>query len=75
MLEDAGGLLDEGAAVLGTAGEDGVELALADDACISRPMPESLSSSWTSSSRTLSPLISYSLSPERYMRRVIETSV
>jgi hypothetical protein len=38
-------------------------------------MPESLSSSWTSSSRTLSPLISYSLSPERYMRRVIETSV
>ncbi len=31
VLEDAGGLLDEGAAVLGAAGEDGVELALADD--------------------------------------------
>src|SRR5918997_1095859 len=43
--------------------------------CISRPMPESLSSSCTSSRRTLSPLISYSLSPERYMRRVIDTSV
>src|SRR3712207_6469652 len=42
--------------------------------CISRPMPESLSSSCTSRRRTLSPLISYSLSPERYMRRVIDTS-
>ena len=31
VLEDAGGLLDEGAPVLGAAGEDGVELALADD--------------------------------------------
>ena len=31
VLEDAGGLLDEGAAVLRAAGEDGVELALADD--------------------------------------------
>ncbi len=31
VLEDAGRLLDEGAAVLGAAGEDGVELALAHD--------------------------------------------
>jgi hypothetical protein len=31
VLEDAGGLLDEGAPVLGRPGEDGVELALADD--------------------------------------------
>src|SRR5690242_8938377 len=43
--------------------------------CISRPMPESESSSWMSSRRQASPLISYSLSPERYIRRVIETSV
>ncbi len=43
--------------------------------CISRPMPESESSSWMSSSRHASPLISYSLSPERNIRRVIETSV
>src|SRR5579859_1914679 len=38
-------------------------------------MPESDSSSWMSSSRHESPLISYSLSPDRYMRRVIDTSV
>src|SRR5215475_2192741 len=43
--------------------------------CISRPIPESESSSWMSSRRQESPLISYSLSPERYIRRVIETSV
>src|SRR5262245_47793206 len=38
-------------------------------------MPESDSSSWMSSSRQESPLISYSLSPDRNIRRVIETSV
>src|SRR5215471_13220964 len=43
--------------------------------CISRPMPESDRSSWMSSSRQASPLISYSLSPERNIRRVIDTSV
>ncbi len=43
--------------------------------CISRPMPESESRSWMSSSRHASPLISYSLSPDRNIRRVIETSV
>ena len=43
--------------------------------CISRPIPESDSSSWMSSSRALSPLISYSLAPSRNIRRVIETSV
>ena len=43
--------------------------------CISRPMPESLSSSWMSSRRHELPLISYSLSPERNIRRVIDTSV
>src|SRR5690606_7828009 len=43
--------------------------------CISRPIPESASSSWMSSSRHESPLISYSLSPDRYIRRVIDTSV
>ncbi len=42
--------------------------------CISRPMPESLSSSWTSISRQLLPLISYSPAPSRNIRRVIETS-
>ena len=31
VLEDAGGLLDEGPAVLGAGVQDGVELALADD--------------------------------------------
>src|SRR5215475_4174546 len=43
--------------------------------CISRPMPESESNSWMSSRRQASPLISYSLSPERNIRRVIETSL
>ncbi len=42
--------------------------------CISRPMPESLSSSWTSIKRQLLPLISYSLAPSRNIRRVIDTS-
>src|SRR6478609_636551 len=42
--------------------------------CISRPMPESLSSSWTSINRQLLPLISYSLAPSRNIRRVIDTS-
>ena len=42
--------------------------------CISRPMPESLSNSWTSIKRQLLPLISYSLAPSRNIRRVIETS-
>jgi len=43
--------------------------------CISRPMPESLSSSWMSRSRQVLPLISYSLAPSRNIRRVIDTSV
>src|SRR5438270_8869431 len=42
--------------------------------CISRPIPESLSSSWTSIKRQLLPLISYSLAPSRNIRRVIDTS-
>src|SRR6201991_694522 len=42
--------------------------------CISRPMPESLSSSCTSIKRQLLPLISYSLPPSRHIRRVIDTS-
>ena len=42
--------------------------------CISRPMPESDSSSWMSSSRQAEPLISYSPAPSRNIRRVIETS-
>ena len=42
--------------------------------CISRPIPESLSSSCTSIKRQLAPLISYSLAPSRNMRRVIDTS-
>ena len=42
--------------------------------CISRPMPESDSSSWTSIRRQRSPLISYSLAPSRNIRRVIDTS-
>src|SRR5689334_23955202 len=42
--------------------------------CISRPMPESLSSSCTSIKRQLLPLISYSLPPSRNIRRVIDTS-
>src|SRR4051794_8791324 len=37
-------------------------------------MPESLSSSWMSSSRQCAPLISYSPAPSRNIRRVIETS-
>ena len=42
--------------------------------CISRPRPESLSSSWTSSSRHVSPLIAYSLDPLRNSVRLIVTS-
>ncbi len=43
--------------------------------CISRPMPESLSSSWTSSRRHGSPLIEYSDPPLRNRVRAIVTSV
>ncbi len=43
--------------------------------CISRPIPESDSSSWMSSRRHEPPLISYSLAPSRNIRRVMETSV
>ena len=43
--------------------------------CISRPMPESDSSSWMSSRRQVSPLMAYSLSPARNIRRLIVTSV
>ncbi len=42
--------------------------------CISRPRPESLSSSCTSSSRQVSPLIAYSLAPLRKSVRLIVTS-
>ena len=42
--------------------------------CISRPMPESESSSWMSSRRQEAPLISYSPTPSRNIRRVMETS-
>ena len=43
--------------------------------CISRPMPESESSSWTSSSRQEVPLMAYSEPPLRNIVRVIVTSV
>ncbi len=43
--------------------------------CCWRPTPESLSSSCTSSSRHGTPLMAYSLSPERKSNRVIVTSV
>ena len=43
--------------------------------CISRPMPESDSSSWTSSSRLGVPLIAYSLPPPRNIVREMVTSV
>src|SRR6476661_1733514 len=42
--------------------------------CISRPMPESLSSSCTSSSRQEVPLMAYSDPPERNIVRLIVTS-
>ena len=42
--------------------------------CISRPIPESDSSSWMSSNRQAEPLISYSPAPSRNIRRVIDTS-
>src|SRR3954447_852497 len=42
--------------------------------CISRPMPESESSSWTSSSRHEVPLIAYSEPPLRNIVRLIVTS-
>ena len=42
--------------------------------CISRPMPESESSSWTSSSRQGVPLMAYSEPPLRNMVRLIVTS-
>ena len=43
--------------------------------CISRPIPESLRSSWISRSRDASPLIWYSLCPLRKRMREIVTSV
>jgi len=43
--------------------------------CISRPIPESLSSSWTSRSLQVLPLIAYSDPPLRNIVRVIVTSV
>ena len=43
--------------------------------CISRPMPESESSSWTSSSRQEVPLMAYSEPPLRNIVRLIVTSV
>src|SRR3954452_13702309 len=42
--------------------------------CISRPMPESLSSSWTSSRRQDCPLMAYSDPPLRNIVRLIVTS-
>src|SRR6195952_734096 len=42
--------------------------------CISRPIPESLSSSWTSRSRHGGPLIAYSEPPLRNIVRLIVTS-
>ncbi len=42
--------------------------------CISRPMPESLSSSWMSSRRQAVPLMEYSEPPERNITREIVTS-
>src|SRR5690242_9396018 len=42
--------------------------------CISRPMPESDSSSWTSSSRHAEPLMAYSEPPLRNIVRLIVTS-
>ena len=42
--------------------------------CISRPMPESLSSSWTSSRRHELPLMAYSEPPLRNIVRLIVTS-
>src|SRR5689334_11769962 len=43
--------------------------------CISRPMPESLNSSWTSRSRQVLPLMAYSEPPLRNIVREIVTSV
>ena len=45
VLEHAGGLLNDGPAVLGPGVEDGVELALPDDHVLLAATPESLSSS------------------------------
>ena len=42
--------------------------------CVSLPRPESCRMSWMSSRRDGAPLMRYSLSPERYMRRVMATS-
>ena len=42
--------------------------------CISRPRPESDNSSWTSSRRQRSPLMAYSLCPDRNISRLIVTS-
>ena len=42
--------------------------------CNARPIPDSLRSSWTSSSRTSFPLIRYSLSPERKIERLTSIS-
>jgi hypothetical protein len=75
MLEDAGGLLDEGAAVLGLGVQHRVEPALADDdvhLAADAGVAEQL---LDVEQRHELPLISYSLSPERNIRRVIETSV
>lgn len=74
VLEDPGRLLDVGAAVLRLDCSTPSSWPCPTMTCISRPMPESLSSSCTSSSRAREPLISYSPAPSRNIRRVTETS-
>jgi hypothetical protein len=74
VLEDAGRLLDEAAALLRAGREHRVELALADDDVHLAADAESDSSSCTSSSRQGCPLIAYSEPPLRNMVREIVTS-
>jgi hypothetical protein len=69
VLEDPGSLLDEAAALLGPAESTASSWPCPTMTCISRPMPESLSSSWTSSSRQPVPLIAYSDPPLRNIVR------
>jgi hypothetical protein len=71
--DDAGGFLDELAAVAGLGAEDRIDLALLDDGYVVAPTRAVWSISWMSRSRTRRPSRRYSLSPDRKRRRETTT--
>ena len=74
MLEDACGLFDEAAPLLGRGGQDRIQLPLPHDDVHLAAHARVESSSWTSKSRTGEPLMEYSEPPPRNRVRLIVTS-